>query len=126
MNTVLRPVGPEPPRVYWTRRLLILAALIVAATLVWTLVQGGGAPSDATAGTSPSAEDAPDGDADDDAAVDDESDDAAGASTPCAAENLELAIETGRNSYPDGARPSFTVTVTNTGEAGCTVDVGDA
>ncbi|MDQ2625097.1 MAG: hypothetical protein M3Y20_08060 [Actinomycetota bacterium] len=120
MNSVLRPVGPEPARVYWTRRLLILGALIVAATLVWTLVQGSGTPSDAKAGASPTAQasGSPDGEA--------TADDKTGAAAPCAAENLELSVEASRNSYPGGASPSFTVKVTNTGEAGCTVDVGEA
>jgi len=124
MNTMLRSLGPEPARVYWIRRLLIIAALIVAATLVWTLVQGGGTPSDAAAGsTSSSDEDAAEGEGD---PPEGELDDATGASAPCTAENLELAVSTGRNSYPEDSRPAFTVTVTNTGEAGCTVDVGDA
>ncbi len=125
MNTVLRPVGPEPARVYWTRRLLILAALIVAATLVWTLVQGGGTPSDAKAGSSPSADGKTEGD-DDGEATGNDSGDSTGAASPCTAENLELTVASGRNSYAAGASPSFTVTVTNTGDAGCTVDVGDA
>ena len=122
MNTVLRPVGPEPARVYWTRRLMLVVALIIAATLVWTLVQGGGATSDAKAGST----DAAAGDAKQDADAADDATEPTGASTPCVAANLELAIEPGRTSYADGGRPAFTVTVTNTGEAGCTVDVGEA
>src|SRR5690554_1620540 len=117
VNTVLRPVGPEPARVYWTRRLVLFGALIVAATLVWTLIQGGGTPSDAKAGASPTSESS-------EAAADAE--EPTGAAAPCAAEHLELAVESGRSSYADGARASFAITVTNTGEAGCTVDVGEA
>jgi len=123
MNTVLRPVGPEPARVYWTRRLLVLGALIVAATLVWTLVQGGGGtPSDAKEGASPTAP----VDASDDGATDDPATDATGAAAECLAKNLELTVAAGRANYPADSSPSFTVTVTNTGDAGCTVDVGEA
>ena len=122
MNTVLRPVGPEPARVYWTRRLLLLAALVVAGTLVWTLVQGGGSPSGASTGAGPATESSQGAD---DAAAD-EADEVAGAAAACAKESLELDIESGRGSYAEGARPSFSITVTNTGEAGCTVDVGEA
>lgn len=36
MSTVVRPSGPLPPRVYWTRRLLLLAVLVV---ILWGLVR---------------------------------------------------------------------------------------
>lgn len=114
MNTLLRPVGPEPARVYWTRRIVVLGALVVAATLVWTLVQGGtGSRSDAKAApaASPSV-----------SAIEEQQ----GAAAPCAAENLEITVESVRRSYAAGAHPTFTVTVRNTGGSGCTVDVGDA
>lgn len=125
MNTVLRPVGPEPARVYWTRRIMLLLALVVAATLVWTLVQGSGSSSEANAPGGKGAAGAPG--ADDDASDDAGEDPAGGgAAAPCTAENLELAIEPGRAGYAADAQPSFVVTVTNTGDSGCTVDVGDA
>jgi len=117
VNTVLRPVGPEPARVYWTRRLVLLAALVVAATLVWTLVQGAGSPSDAAAGPEQPEQSS---------SSEPEEPAQAGSAAPCAAEHLELTVEAGRQSYPEGARPSFSITVTNTGESGCTVDVGGA
>lgn len=124
MNTVLRPVGPEPARVYWTRRIVLLLALVVAATLVWTLVQGSGsseanAPGDQGGAVAPGADDDASADAGADLAGE-------GAAAPCTAESLELAIEVGRSSYAAGAQPSFVITVTNTGASGCTVDVGDA
>jgi len=118
VNTVLRPVGPEPARVYWTRRLLVLGALVVAATLVWTLIANGGGPgADAKAGSSasPAA-----------SASTEEEPAAQGSAAPCTAEALELSVLASRQSYPGGAEPSFTIKVTNVGEAGCTVDVGDA
>ena len=116
MNTVLRPVGPEPARVYWTRRLLVLAALVVAATLTWTLIASGddGAPKAGAGKSSP----AP--------SASEEAPAATGAAAPCEAANLQLVITASRNSYAGDASPSFTVEVTNTGEAGCTVDVGEA
>lgn len=126
MNTVLRPVGPEPARVYWTRRLLVIVALVVAATLVWTLVQSAGTPSNAKAGASPTAEDKAATAPDDADATKTETEDATGAAAACAAENLKLTLVAAKNSYPSGAEPSFAVTVENTGEAGCTVDVGEA
>lgn len=123
MNTVLRPVGPEPARVYWTRRIVLLLALVVAAVLVWTLVQGGGTASEANAPDGGAASAAP---ADGDAAAPGAEPTDSGAAAACAAENLEVVVEAGRQTYPDGGRPSFTITVTNTGDSGCTVDAGDA
>src|SRR5690606_11347222 len=120
VNTVLRPVGPEPARVYWTRRLLVLGALVVAATLVWTLIANGGGPgADAKAGAGSSASPAASASTEEEPA-------AQGSAAPCTAEALELSVLASRQSYPGGAEPSFTITVTNVGEAGCTVDVGDA
>jgi len=46
MTTVVRPSGPLPPRVYWTRRLLLLA-LVVGAT--WGVLRYIGAPEPAGA-----------------------------------------------------------------------------
>ena len=34
MSTVIRPVGPLPPRVYWVRRILLIAAVVVVVALV--------------------------------------------------------------------------------------------
>ena len=123
MNTVLRPVGSEPARVYWTRRIMLLVALIVAGTLVWTLVQGSGSSPEANAAGDTTASDEAD---DDDAPGQGDEQAATSSAAPCTAANLELEIAAGRTTYPDGGRPSFAVTVTNTGNAGCTVDVGDA
>src|SRR5690606_40427304 len=53
-------------------------------------------------------------------------DGAAGAAAACAAKTLKLTLVAAKTSYPSAAEPSFAVTVENTGEAGCTVDVGEA
>ncbi|NLF05072.1 MAG: hypothetical protein GX593_08770, partial [Actinomycetales bacterium] len=84
---------------------------------------GGGTPSDAKAGSSPTAsvETPADGEA-----TGEEPGDATGAAAACDAKALELTLAAGRSSYPADSSPSFTVTVTNTGDAGCTVDVGEA
>ena len=37
MNTVVRPVGPRPPRVYWVRRLVVVLAGVLALAVVWAL-----------------------------------------------------------------------------------------
>ncbi|MEP6666554.1 MAG: hypothetical protein ABJA81_08920 [Nocardioidaceae bacterium] len=42
MSSVIRPSGPLPPKVYWARRLWLLAIIILATSLVWWLVSGRG------------------------------------------------------------------------------------
>lgn len=39
MSSVVRPSGPLPPRVYWTRRVLALIVLLVVISLLWWCVQ---------------------------------------------------------------------------------------
>lgn len=49
----MRPSGPLPPRVYWTRRLLALVVLLVVISILWWCVQkvtGNADDSAATAG----------------------------------------------------------------------------
>lgn len=52
----MRPRGPLSPRVYWTRRVLVIALLVVVALLVWWAMPGGGSGASANpepGGTSP-------------------------------------------------------------------------
>lgn len=50
MPHLLRPQGPLPARIYWTRRLMLLVLVAVVVLLVWWLVGRGG-----SAGADPSA-----------------------------------------------------------------------
>jgi hypothetical protein len=52
VSSVVRPSGPLPPRVYWVRRLLLLAIVFLFVLLVWWLVGrvfGKGDPAEAAA-----------------------------------------------------------------------------
>lgn len=45
MSSLVRPVGPDGPRTYWARRIVVLmAVLIVVALLMWILWPKGGDP----------------------------------------------------------------------------------
>jgi hypothetical protein len=118
MSTVLHPVGPNPARVYWVRRILLLVALVLAvaavAAIVWLVAlradssgarPGGqpkpGPPSSAAAGRT------------------------AGSPVDCRAADLRLALAATAAQYPAGVNPVLTASVTNAGAAPCTVDVGD-
>ncbi len=112
MSTILHPVGSQPRRVYWMRRLVVLGALVVAIVLVYSLVAGGssGDAAKPAAGASPrpsaSAKTAPTGD--------------------CAKGDVTIALAIDRTSFAKDENPNFTVTITNTSSTQCTVDAGEA
>lgn len=58
MSSVLRPRGPLPARVYWTRRLLLLAVAVTVLVLVgaWLAPGGRGSQSDAGHGDAPASD----------------------------------------------------------------------
>ena len=119
MSTVLRPAGPEPAQVYWTRRLLVLAGLILVVVLIWSVFSGlGGGNGDAEGTTQ------------DDAAADGATQDEPATDTPaartCTAEDLTLIVTTDTRAYPAGSQPAFAVTITNTSTSSCAVDAGEA
>jgi type IV secretory pathway VirB10-like protein len=45
----MRPTGPLPPRVYWTRRVVLVVAVAIVAGLVWFFVSGSGRADQAAA-----------------------------------------------------------------------------
>lgn len=120
MSTVLRPVGPQPARVYWIRRLLLLLAVVVVAAVVWAIVVGGtGGPEGASAATDDEPAVAQDGEGT-------EPSDEGGTPTTCEPADLTLTLTTDTRAYPAGTQPVFTVGVTNTSGSSCTVDVSAA
>lgn len=144
MNTVLNPVGPQPARVYWVRRLVVL--VLVAAVVTAVVMALGAARGGAADGATPADEAA--------AAVDDGAAEATGeqaaaeqtsveqtvgeetapqdAEEPsdpgaaCTPEGLTATLVADATSYPAGTTPTFTVTLTNSGRSACTVDAGPA
>ena len=46
----MRPTGPLPPRVYWTRRVVLVVAVALVAGLIWFLVSGSGRADDSAGG----------------------------------------------------------------------------
>jgi hypothetical protein len=117
----MHPVGPLPASTYWRRRGVLLAALVVVLLLLKSCV-GGGSPAK-TSSTTPaptptvsrSASPRPT---------------TTGTSPPvaaggvCADGALKLVVTTDATTYPVGASPHFTLTVTNTSSAPCTRDLG--
>ncbi|MFM9919117.1 hypothetical protein [Lacisediminihabitans sp. H27-G8] len=116
MSTFRTPVGPQPPKVYWRRRLILgLGALAVIVIIILIIVRpGSGSPSPAGTtkpGASPSvtpsaAASAP----------------AAGA--PCVPAKVKLVAVTDKTTYAATEQPQISMSITNTGAADCTINLG--
>jgi hypothetical protein len=113
MSTVRNPVGPQPPSVYWRRRLLVLLGLVaIIVIIVLIIVRPGGentgnetpTPSSAPTNTAPPAEE---GDA-------------------CNPAVIQLEPITDATSYAAGVLPHISMSITNTGSVACLLDVGTA
>ena len=119
MSTFKNPVGPQPSKVYWRRRLvvgLVLLAVILIAVLIFTRP---GSSQTAPKPVSTSTE-AP---AADDAAADDGAADAP-ADGSCDPASIVVEGMTDASTYAADANPLLTLSVTNTGAAECTMSVG--
>ncbi|RYV49420.1 hypothetical protein [Pengzhenrongella frigida] len=119
MNTVLHPVGPNPSRVYWFRRFVVVLALVVAlggvGAVIWAVAFRDGGSADAV-GDPAGAAGASDVPATDEAAN----------PVDCAAEDLEVTLAADATTYPAGSNPVLQGFVTNISTTPCTVDAGDA
>jgi hypothetical protein len=126
VSTLLHPSGPEPASVYWIRRGAILAVLLTVLVLLWWALGalfGGGddtsggpaaqpsATASASPGESPAASASPE---------------TTTAAEPVACLDSAILVEatTDASTYPVGATPKLTLTITNTGEVDCKRDVG--
>jgi hypothetical protein len=114
MSTLRTPVGPQPPTVYWRRRLVVgLGLLAVIVVIVLIIVRpGGGAPGPDPSG-SPSA--ASPGPSESPEAGDEEA---------CDPAVVQIVAVTDATTYPAEATPQVSMTITNVGAVPCTFDAG--
>lgn len=119
MNVWLRPAGPEPPQVYWTRRLVILGGAVLVVVLAVTLIASAlrGAADDADA-------DEPEEETLADEPGTDETEAPASGTRTCTAADLTLVVDSDASAYAAGAQPNLTVMITNTGSNSCAIDAG--
>lgn len=116
MSSIRNPVGPQPPTVYWRRRLLVLlGALAVVLVIVLIIVRPGageeGAPTPAPTGSAtPTTA----------ATV------ASGDEEPCSPDVVALTPVTDAAGYSSGQQPLVSMTIVNTGSVPCSFDVGTA
>lgn len=110
MSSIRRPVGPQPPAVYWRRRLLVLLGILAVVVVIVLIVvrpgagEGEPAPTPAdTPSNTPAAQDPSD---------------------TCDPAVIRIEPVTDAASYPSGVQPQISMTITNTGSRACTYDVG--
>ena len=103
-HAVLRPVGPLEPRVYWTRRLVLLALVAVLIAAVAVACSGGSSHPRraATPVVSPSPSTSP-----------------ANPNARCTAKDLDVVATTDAPSYAAGTLPRLTVTISTRGGVSC-------
>lgn len=120
MSTIRNPVGPQPPSVYWRRRLVLLLGLIAVIVVIVLIIvrpgqsaPGGGEtpkPSDSSA-PEPSGTPTP-------------TFTSAAGGEACNAAQVRVTAVTDANSYASGVKPMISMKIVNAGTAPCTFDVG--
>jgi len=103
VSTVLRPVGPLPPRVYWQRRAIPLGALFVVILIIAVSCSGGGSKKPGANAPNPSTTNSP----------------GATAALPCQTSQISLTLTSDKPTYVLGETPAFTGTFSNTSATAC-------
>jgi hypothetical protein len=131
MSTLRHPVGPQPKKVYWRRRLLVLLVLaaVIAVVVLIVVRPGSGAASGSDATNAPSGAAGSGADASGSGTGPGEvaagSGDAAAADAPaCAGGNIQVAPVTDADTYAADAKPQLSFTITNTGAEPCSINAG--
>jgi hypothetical protein len=112
MDSIRQPIGELPPEVYWRRRIVTLAFVVLALVVLYYLIKGavGGDEPGATPGpsVSPTASTSPDVSITGVAA--------------CGVGDLLIDLAPTTRNFPDPTLPTFQATVTSTGLADCLLD----
>ncbi len=118
MSTIRNPVGPQPPSVYWRRRLIVLLGLIAVIVVIVLIVvrPGSGAPNGSPSST-PTQPPAP-------SSTPTPTFTSAAGGDACNPAQVTVVAVTDSNSYASGVKPMISMKITNAGSAPCTFDVG--
>ena len=106
---MLHPVGPLPPRVYWTRRVLLLAVLAVVLLVIAVSCSGGSSSPRAAGSTGGTPRPSP------------SSTTPSSAPIACSRDQLAVTAETDADKYAAGTLPRLTAVVRNTSATACTL-----
>jgi hypothetical protein len=115
MSTFKNPVGPQPPKVYWRRRLTlglgVLAVIVIIILIIARPGSGSPVPS-ATPLATTSAKPAPSASA------------APAAGAACSPAKIKLEAVTDKTTYAATEQPKISMTITNIGSADCSINLG--
>ena len=105
MSTIRTPVGPQPSKVYWRRRLVVLIGVLAVILIIVLIVvrPGGGKPTALNTHTPPTA---------------------AVKAPACVPADVKVVAVTDALSYAPGVDPQLSLTITNTGAAACSFQDG--
>ncbi|WP_313545061.1 hypothetical protein [Leifsonia aquatica] len=122
MSTFKHPVGPQPSKVYWRRRLILgIGLLAVILVVVLIIVRPGasdGAPAPASTTSAPKTTTPP--------ATSIPTSSASASGAACDKANVRVEAVTDKATYAAGELPQLSVAITNTGSAACKIDAGTA
>jgi hypothetical protein len=117
MSTFRNPVGPQAPKVYWRRRLIVglgaLAVIVIVFLIVFRPGSGATAPKSGATGGKSSSTTTPSPSAP-----------APAAGAACVPSKLKLVAVTDKTIYGAGEQPQISMSITNTGQADCTMNLG--
>ena len=118
---MLRPIGSRPTSVYWRRRLLVIAAVLLAALTVYVVFMSGDKKTSGqpTRGAGVSASPAS-------SAHPSTSSATTVAPVSCVPSVLKVAAVTHPGGYRVGQQPDLAIEVTNTGTAPCIANLSDS
>ncbi|HEY0258965.1 MAG TPA: hypothetical protein VGC18_03860 [Lacisediminihabitans sp.] len=114
MSTFRNPVGPQPPKVYWRRRLIVgLGVIAVIVIVILIIVRPGSGSTGSDPKSAPSQSSTPKASTPADAA-----------GTACVPAHLKLEAVTDKATYAAAEQPQISMKITNTGSAPCTINLG--
>jgi hypothetical protein len=109
MSSVLYPVGPQPPRVYWVRRFVVLGVPLLLILIIAVSCAGGGGKKSPTAGSGSGPTSSP---------TQTQTSDPNAACVPGDL-SATLALSAPDGIYQVGDTPTFTATITNVSASSC-------
>ena len=115
MSTFRNPVGPQPAKIYWRRRLVVILGLLAVVVIVSLIVfrPSPDKPETTAADTKPSS-----------SATPSSTDAPAGDGAECAEGVVEVAPITDAGDYGADQQPLLSLSITNTGTTACTFNAG--
>ncbi|MCW4385390.1 hypothetical protein OH146_06340 [Salinibacterium sp. SYSU T00001] len=117
MSTIRNPVGPQPPQVYWRRRIMVGLGLVAIIVVIVLIIVRPGSGNEGTPAADVAA--SPSASADASAEDDEESTD----DGMCRTENLTIEAITDSDAYAAGVNPQIGMRLTNVGTTPCILDV---